>query len=475
MRLVGCVRVSRVAGRSGESFISPAQQRDRIEAHAAAHGHRIVGWQEDLDVSGTRMDRPGLEAAILAVEHGEADGLAVAKLDRFGRSIIGIAKGIDRLEKAGGVLVCVDVGLDTSTAPGRLMRNMLAVLAEFELDRIRENWKDASARAIGRGVHISRVPPFGYRRGDDGRLEPDPDTEAALAQIFEMRAAGESWKEIARFLDRAAPREHGVWPWQTVSTIVSRRTYLGEAFQGANVNVAAHEPLVGRDLWERAQPTFPRAPGRAGGMLLAGLIRCASCGYRMSQASDGARGYTNYKCRVRHAAGVCPEPSRISERRADSYVTERFLAWASDIAGRDRELTVASERLIATLEQTEAELAAYRDTTLVSVIGEHAFRQGLELRARRVEDARLGLRQQQRSAVPLIGNRNVSEEWPHLTVAERRELLTAGIDAVFVRRAHLPGRAPFEHRLFICWAGEAPADLPGRTVSGLRPFVFPVG
>lgn len=473
MRLVGCVRVSRVSGRHGDSFISPRQQRDRIKSHAAAQGHTVVGWQEDLDQPGSTMNRPGLEEALLMVERGDADGIAVAKLDRFARSVAGAARTLERLESAGGVLVAVDLGMDTSTPAGRLMRNVLVALAEFELDRIRENWRDSTARAVGRGVHIAKVPPFGYRRRDDGRLEPDPEHAPLARHVFEMRADGERWKDIAAFLDQYAPRAEGVWPWQTVWAIVARRTYLGEAFQGEIVNPDAHEAIVDRDLWERAQSSERRPPQRGGGALLAGLVRCAACGYTMTRAGDGARGYTNYRCRGRHSAGVCPEPARISERRADDFVIERFLARADGLTARDDELTVDVERAVAAIEQAEAELSAYRDAQLVSVIGARAYREGLELRARAVDDARAVLADRRRRNPSLLGKLDLADEWPRLPTDDRRVLLASAIDAVFVRRAHLPGRSAFEDRLWICWAGDAPRDLPGRRVVALRPFVFP--
>src|SRR5262245_17299699 len=108
MRLVGYIRVSRVAGRHGESFISPDVQRERITAAAAAGRHRVIAWETDLDRTGAKLDRPGLEAALARIERGDADGLAVAKLDRFARSLSGALQTIERLRKAGGELVCAE-------------------------------------------------------------------------------------------------------------------------------------------------------------------------------------------------------------------------------------------------------------------------------------------------------------------------------------------------------------------------------
>lgn len=439
---------------------------------ARGHGHEVVSWQEDLDQPGSRIDRPGLEKALLAVEHGDADGIAVAKLDRFARSVAGAARLLERLERADGVLLAVDVGMDTSTPAGKLMRNVLMSLAEFELDRIRESWHDANINALGRGVSPG-TPPVGYLRGDDGRYVVDPVAAPVIVELFDLRARGAAWSELIDLLDEKLPRKDGgAWPLPTVNDIISRRTYLGEISLGDRVNASAHEPIVPLELWEAAQSRERRPPSRRTGSLLAGLLRCTACGYAMTQQGDGARGYVNYRCRGRSAAGVCPEPARISFLRADAYVTEKFLSWASDIAALD-DTDNETARAEATIEMVEAELASYRDESIVTVLGVETYRAGLEERARRVDLARDELELLRRTTVPLVGRVTIGDEWPSLDVYERRELLYAAIDAVFVRRAHLGGRAPFEDRLHICWAGEGPADLPRRGRPGMRPFSFP--
>jgi DNA invertase Pin-like site-specific DNA recombinase len=63
----GYIRVSRVGGRGGESFISPEVQRQRIAAWADANGVEIVQWWEELDVSGAKRERPMFQQALGAV------------------------------------------------------------------------------------------------------------------------------------------------------------------------------------------------------------------------------------------------------------------------------------------------------------------------------------------------------------------------------------------------------------------------
>jgi site-specific DNA recombinase len=480
MRLLAYIRVSRVAGREGDSFISPAVQRETIERHARGAGHQIADWLTDLDQPGSRDDRPEFQRALEAVERGEAEGIIVAKLDRFARSVAGAARALERLEAAGGTLVAVDLGMDTSTPAGRLMRNVLTSLAEFELDRIRESWATARDRAIARGVHISNVPAAGYQRREDGRLEPDPVAAPVIREVFRKRAAGASWNDLCDYLDAALPRENGGgWTRQTVTSMVSRRVYLGEAHQGDAVNADAHEPIVTRAEWEAAQAGGQRTPRRKDGALLAGILRCAGCGYAMTRQSDGKRGYSNYNCRKRHGAGICPEPSRISERRANEHVERAFLAWLEQepIAV---EATAASDAVAAALvkvEAAEAELAAYRDAGLVAVIGREAFVAGLTPRQAALDDARRELDEARRADVawPLEPSK-LLEAWPVLGTAEKGTILTAAIDAVAVRRADLPGQgSSVPGRMRIFWRGEAPADLPGRGRGGIRPLSVSYG
>jgi DNA invertase Pin-like site-specific DNA recombinase len=451
-------------------------QRERIEQFASSQGHRVVAWEEDLDQPGSRYERPGFQAALAAVESGEADGVAVAALDRFARSVPDAAVALRRLEAVGGQLVSVRDALDTSTPVGKFARTMMLALGELELDRIRENWAVARDRAIERGVHISRVPPAGYRRQDDGRLEPDPVAGPVIREVFLRRAAGASWKELCLYLDQRLPRPNGSWTHQTVSSIVRRRAYLGEAHQGPAVNTQAHEPLLSRAEWEAAQ-SRQSGPERSGdGALLAGLIRCSACGYPLSRASDGARGYSNYRCRARHAAGLCPSPARISIARADDYVISAFLEWVEqqriEVESSTRGDVV--ETAVLHLDSAEQELVAYRDANLISVIGQQAYVAGLTGRQRTLDQARAQLDDARRTTLPLPVQ-DIPGLWPDATTAERRRFLAAAIDAVIVSRATRPGRAAFHERIGILWRGQAPTDLPGRRHAKLVPLPVPAG
>jgi len=158
VKLVGYVRVSRVSGRSGETFISPSVQRDAVKAYAKAHGHRIVKWEDDLDEPGSRLDRPGFNRARDLVRSGRAEGIIAAKLDRLTRSVAGLGSLLEDARTNGWNVIAVDLGLDLLTSNGKLVANVLGSVAEWELDRRKETWAQALEYA-GR--------PGGSRRLED--------------------------------------------------------------------------------------------------------------------------------------------------------------------------------------------------------------------------------------------------------------------------------------------------------------------
>jgi site-specific DNA recombinase len=459
VRLVGYIRVSRIGARDPEMETSAPDQRKRIKAQAAAQGHTIARWIEDLDQPGSKYERPGLQEALELVEAGRADGLIVASLDRFARSVPDAYRALKRLEAAGGALVSVRDVLDTSTPMGRFARTMMFGLAELELDRIRENWLTIRERAIGRGVHFSAYVPTGYRREKKGdKLTPDPETAPAISEVFTRRAAGESWETICAFLDERIPKPDGrAWTRQTVFGIVTNRAYFGEARAGDARNPEAHEPLVDRATWERAQPNARTWTPR-GKAMLTGILRCASCGQTMTSASQDQRGYFNYRCRGRSNAGVCSAPARISALRVERYVEDVFLARIRAIGplrliaepNPDYSPEDARARIVA----AEMELVTYRDANLISVIGKEAYLEGLQVRVQALRDADATLRAAETETGGLSpGVYDVVDDlWPTYSADEKREVLAVALERIEVEKASRPGQGTrVEDRVRLVW------------------------
>ena len=332
MRLDAYIRVSQVRGRSGPSFISPTQQRERIEAWIAAFGHERGEIFEELDASGARADRPKLQAAIERIERGESDGIVVAKLDRFGRSLMDGLQLIDRIRDAGGTFASVQDGFDLGTDTGGLVLRIMFSMAEYELDRVRGGWYDARARAVMRGIHPSARTPFGYARKRQGTtpggapkyvgpLLRDPRTGPLVTELYRRRVEQRaSHSELARWLTSlGVPTAAGrtSWSQRGVRDIIANRVYMGIAYASDVENPDAHPALIDRETWRLAQRagqrTHPRSPHPSP---LSGLMRCTGCRYVMrAERRRQARGEVwAFSCRSVSGAHAwtCHAPAYIA-------------------------------------------------------------------------------------------------------------------------------------------------------------------
>lgn len=445
-RAIGIVRVSRVNGREGESFASPTEQADRIVAACERDGLQLVDIVEELDVSGGKPldERPGLGPAVRGVENGEYDVVVGAYFDRLFRSLRAQGDAVERVERAGGQVLAVDVGQVTNGSAGQwLSGTMLGAVAEYQRRTTAERSREAQQRALDRGVAPwPRIPP-GYVRDDDGRLLPD-DHAATVREAFERRATGASVKDVRAFL-----AEHGIKrSYHGVGALLKSRVYLGELhFGDYEPNLKAHPAIVERDLWQRVQDaSAPRGRRAKSDRLLArlGILRCGTCNARMvvGTHTQNGRSYPFYRC---PPTGDCPNRMAISAVMAETKVADATKAAHADLRARASAEASAREAVTG-LEAAQAALdQAVRGFAAAGVGDEPSAVERLaELRAARDEA--------QKRADRLGGVRasvSVSvDDWDRLTADERRGLIRSALDSATV----LAGRGP--DRIVIKLLGE---------------------
>jgi hypothetical protein len=268
------------------------------------------------------------------------------------------------------------------------------------------------------------------------------------------------------------------WTSRSMAHLISNRVYLGEARSGEFVLPDAHEPLVDVGIWHAAQR--PRSVRSASGTtLLAGLLRCAGCRYVMKPGSvrdRKGRKVRQYHCRGRRAAGDCGARAAVMGSVIEPWVLERYREAYGDVETTDFSGNVTEELHIASeaVSRAEAELRAYLEADIAATLGAANFRRGLEVRRARLEKVRGAMRRCQEKTEAREVAITVAGVWDQLDVDEQHQLLTAGIDAIFLRRV---GQAniPVSDRALILWRGEAPGDLPGpgRRLGEIRPFEWP--
>lgn len=270
MRAFGYVRLSRL----DQETTSPQRQREVVAQLCAARGWDLVDTFEDLDVSGAKESRRGLDAMMGRV--GDVDAVVVWKLDRLARSLAHLLKLAERFEAADVQLVTADGAVDTTAAAGRAFYQMRGVFAEFERGMVSERTKALHAFLRAEGRVQSRTP-FGFRVNAERRLEPDPATWPVLIKMMERFAAGESLRQLGIAYGE---------PHTTIRVYIRNRRAL-------ELLEEDRPELVNALRARFADQTFQPGP-RA---LLSGLTRCSVCGSKMRQGRrDGGR--RKYECKV---------------------------------------------------------------------------------------------------------------------------------------------------------------------------------
>lgn len=228
-RVVAYLRVS--TEDQASRGISLEAQRAKVEQYCRLYELDLVAVCEDAGVSAKTTDRPGLRRALGLLESREADGLLVAKLDRLTRSVGDLGALLSRYFEAGTWgLMSVAENVDTTTAAGRLVLNVLVSVAQWEREAIGERTRDALSHLRAKGVRNGRAG-LGWRysdaRGEDGRrkIVSDPGEAATLRLIVRLREEGATYSGIARELDKRGKKTKrgGSWDHSTVRKILSRQ------------------------------------------------------------------------------------------------------------------------------------------------------------------------------------------------------------------------------------------------------------
>lgn len=162
---------------------SPDLQLDALRALATQRGWRLVGEYVDHGISGAKARRPELDKLMKAVHKGQVDIVAVWKFDRFARSTQHLIAALNDFRAQEVEFCSVQDGIDTSTAAGRMVFGVIASLAEFERELIRERTRAGMAAAKRRGRHVGR-----------------PKARVDLTHALALRAEGKPIPDIARTL-----------------------------------------------------------------------------------------------------------------------------------------------------------------------------------------------------------------------------------------------------------------------------------
>lgn len=494
--------------RDGKTAIE--RQEADCRAWAERNGLTVRKVHMDRGRSGYKtVERKGFDAALAAVAAGVVGTLIVWKLDRLSRKGIGqVGKVLDDIEKAGGRLVSVLDGLDTSNDSTRVAVAMLAELARSESKNLGARVGHAKRYLRSKGQWIGGQPPYGLLVDTKTKkLTHDPECAVYARLIADEALAGTSLVKIARLLNEhdipsprggqwnaasimqllRSPAFAGLMPeTETVETDDGERKYTGRVFPyrdpetletvgiGEGIITVGERERIIRTLESR---TFvhagKRRPKPAGTALLTGLVYCAvpGCGRRMHCVGG------SYQCMARRAGNQCVGASALAGT-VDRYVTEQFLTKLPSLEPDDPLLAAIADRwvrradpetfakrdaLTGEIQDQEARLADLEDARYVR--GEFSGTSAVERYARlserlkgRIEGLRTELRKLPVPCVdvsPMLDGVTLREAWTDTTDEARRERLSLAMDRVEVSKGARGQRIVPEQRIRIHWAGDA--------------------
>jgi site-specific DNA recombinase len=424
---VGIVRVSRLGD---HDVRSPTEQRERIDAECKRLKLRLVEVQEELDVSGgAALDRrPGLSRAVDLIEGGRAEVVVVAYFDRLFRSLAVQREVTDRVEKAGGQILAVDVGeVRADTASHWMTGTMLGAVAEYHRRATAERTEDAKRRSVAEGIPpFPNLPPWLERK--DKKIVFNSKKAKIVKTAAEMRAGGETIAAVRSYLGK-----HGIKrSYHGTQALLASPMLLGELRFGDYVNERAFRPVVDVETWQRIQRVrVPRGRRPKSERLLARLdvLRCGTCGARMVVGTANHGNYPLYRC---PPIGDCPRRVTISAALAEDTVVDavkRLLAGIKGRASVEGGAAAAADELARRQEALEAAIRAFD-----GLKDEPAARDRLRQLREERDAARDRHDELVAASAPAI---TVSAgDWDLLTVDEQRALIRAVVERAAVR----PGR-----------------------------------
>jgi site-specific DNA recombinase len=245
--------VARVSTLDQERYgTSLEDQARKGELLAQLHGLEMVdsrAYQGDESGALPPAARPIIQRLLADARARRFDAVCFHKIDRIARRLKYILDIWDQLDEAGVTVYIIEPAIDTSDMMGRLLRNVLGTIAEFERDLLVSRTSGGRERDMARGALYLPRGKYGYQyvrrdraQGTLPHVEPHPEHARVVQDMFALRRLGWSHVRIATKLTAdavpspatvAGHKRRGTrWHESTVQAIITDRTYMGEGSWG---------------------------------------------------------------------------------------------------------------------------------------------------------------------------------------------------------------------------------------------------
>lgn len=317
IKVAGYIRVSTTfQAKEGESL---AAQEEAIKKYAKNYEYELVNIFKDEGISGAKDNRPGLNDLRKNAEQNKFEKVIFNKLTRFGRNSRDLLNLFEEFqENYKTALISIKENIDTSSHAGKLMMTVLAGIAEFERDTIKEQMEEGKLRKLKRNEIFLGIPGLGYLfNKNTKKIEVVPEEKKLYLKIVDLFLTQKlSLNKIALYLNRSgkkSPRGKK-WSISSLSYILKNEAYTGKLvvnkFEYSNRNRKYEDGEKGKKILklksieERINFPFPRfidktkwnqiqkqiqfnkiKPKREkdpNKFLFSGMINCGLCGSKVS-------------------------------------------------------------------------------------------------------------------------------------------------------------------------------------------------
>tara|TARA_Y100000593_G_scaffold94622_1_gene194709 strand:- start:2245 stop:2943 length:699 start_codon:yes stop_codon:yes gene_type:complete len=212
---IGYIRVS--TKKQSDTGVSLSAQRRKIEMYAELHDINLIDIVVDAGVSASGLDRTGLNKAIELLQDGTAQALIVTKLDRLTRSVKDLGFLIEGIFSKFS-LMSVGESIDTRSAAGRLVLNILSSVSQWERESVGERTKNAMAHKKANNEYTGGKLPFGKQLAEDGIHLEDNEKEIRIIELaYSLRKGQRALRngkaytinEVAEYLNKSGHSNRG--------------------------------------------------------------------------------------------------------------------------------------------------------------------------------------------------------------------------------------------------------------------------
>jgi len=228
-------------------------QRDRLHAFCRAQGWTVAKEYVDDGHSGRDVKRPAYQA--MMSERDAWDKVLVIKMDRIHRNSRNFMEMMDDLRKWAKDFVSATEALDTSTAMGRFVMDIIQRIAQLESEQIGERvyMGMAQKHKQAKGL-LGFRRPYGYDY-IDGSLVVKPREATIVRRIFREYAEGRALHAIAADLNEDGIRSHRDRQWSKsgLRYMLRNPVYIGKIRWDHVTRDDSHEAIVDLHTWESVQ------------------------------------------------------------------------------------------------------------------------------------------------------------------------------------------------------------------------------